>query len=240
MIVYPAIDLLDGQVVRLLKGRAENRTVYSADPPGIARGWAEAGAEWLHVINLDGALSQAAPNLDLLSQLASVGLPIQFGGGIRSLDDVQAALDAGATRVIIGTLAVRQPEVIGEAVGRFGPESVAAALDARDGYVATHGWGSTSTYTPAALGTRFAEMGLRHALFTDISRDGALTGVNVEATVELARATGLAVIASGGVSSLDDIRALRAAEVEIAGVIVGKALYDGVFTLGSALEAAGS
>jgi phosphoribosylformimino-5-aminoimidazole carboxamide ribotide isomerase len=238
MIVYPAIDLLEGQVVRLLKGKAENRTVYSDDPLDVARGWEAAGAEWLHVINLDGALSQAAPNLDLLSRLASVGLPIQFGGGIRSLDDVARALDAGAARVIVGTLAVRQPEVIGEAVGRFGPEAVAAALDALDGYVATHGWESTSAYTPAALGTRFAGMGLRHALFTDISRDGALTGVNVEATVDLARATDLAVIASGGVSSLDDIRALKAAATPIAGVIVGKALYDEVFTLESALDAA--
>jgi phosphoribosylformimino-5-aminoimidazole carboxamide ribotide isomerase len=238
MIVYPAIDLLGGQVVRLLKGEAANRTVYSDDPVGVARRWREAGAAWLHVINLDGALGEAALNLDLLAQLAAVGLPIQFGGGIRSLDDVQAALDAGASRVIVGTLAVRQPEIVAEAVERFGAEALAAALDARDGKVATHGWGATSEQTPAALGARFAGMGLRHALYTDISRDGALTGVNVEATVELARATGLDVIASGGVSSLDDIRALKAAATPIAGVIVGKALYDEVFTLESALDVA--
>ena len=239
MIVYPAIDLLGGQVVRLLKGEAAKRTVYSDDPVGVARRWREAGAEWLHVVNLDGTLHEATLNHELLSRLAAVGLPIQFGGGVRSLDDVQAARDAGAARVIVGTLAVRQPTIVEEAVARFGPAALAVALDARAGRVATHGWQATSEHTPAALGARFAGMGLKHALFTDISRDGALTGVNVESTVELARATGLDVIASGGVSSLADIRALKAADTPPAGVIVGKALYDEVFTLGAALAAAG-
>ncbi len=238
MIVYPAIDLRGGLVVRLAQGDPSRQTVYSDDPLAVARRWQEEGASWLHVVNLGGTLGEATLNLETLSRLAGVGLPIQFGGGLRSLDDAQRALDAGAARVILGTLVVRRPELAGEAVERFGVEAVAVALDAKDGRVATHGWQAASDWTPVELGRRFARMGVQHALYTDISRDGELRGVNVEATAELARQTGLAVIASGGVSSLDDIRALKATDPEIAGVVIGKALYTGAITLRDALRTA--
>jgi phosphoribosylformimino-5-aminoimidazole carboxamide ribotide isomerase len=237
MIVYPAIDLRGGRVVRLVQGDPARETVHSDDPLATAQRWRDAGAGWLHVINLDGALGGASSNLAILAQLAQVGLPIQFGGGLRSPEDTQQALEAGAARVILGTLAVRQPDAAGEAVRRFGPEAVAVALDAQGGRVATHGWQEQSDWTPVGLGQRFADMGVRHALYTDISRDGGLTGVNVEATARLARETGLSVIASGGVASLDDVRALAATKAGIAGVVIGKALYTGAFTLEDAIRA---
>jgi phosphoribosylformimino-5-aminoimidazole carboxamide ribotide isomerase len=236
MIIYPAIDLRGGRVVRLIQGDPARQTVHSDDPVSAAQRWKRTGAEWLHVINLDGALGEESLNLEMLSRLAAVGLPIQFGGGLRSLDDAHRALGVGAARVILGTLAVRQPESAGEAVARFGPQAVTVALDARDGRVATHGWQEQSAWVPVELGRRFAAMGVRHALYTDISRDGELRGVNVAATAELARKTGLSVIASGGVASVDDIRALKAAEAGIAGVVIGKALYTGALALEDALR----
>jgi len=237
MIVYPAIDIRRGRVVRLVHGDPERETVHGDDPVAVAARWRDAGAKWLHVVNLDGALGEAAQALDVLQAIAALGVPVQFGGGLRSLDDAARALDAGASRVILGTLAVREPEQAGEAVARFGADAVAVALDARGDRVATHGWQQVSAWTPAELGRRFAEMGVRHALFTDVSRDGDLSGVAVEATAALARETGLAVIASGGVAGLDDLRALRAAR-DIAGVVIGKALYTGALRLEDALEAA--
>ncbi len=236
MIVFPAIDLRGGKVVRLVHGDPARETVHGTDATEVAARWREAGAAWLHVVNLDGALGESTGALDALRAVASVGLPVQFGGGLRALDDAQRALEAGAARVILGTLAVQQPEQAGRAVARFGVEAVVVALDARGGMVATHGWQQTAPVTPADLGTRLAALGVRHALFTDVSRDGDLSGVNVTATVALARETGLQVIASGGVASLDDLRALRAAR-DIAGVVVGQALYTGAFTLQEALRA---
>ncbi len=237
MIVYPAIDLRHGRVVRLKYGDPALETVHGDDPVAVAERWRAAGATWLHVINLDGALGEATLALDALRAIAAVGLPVQFGGGLRALDDAARALDAGATRVILGTLAVQQPESARQAVERFGAEAVAVALDARGERVATHGWQQVSAWTPAELGARFAQMGVIHALYTDVSRDGDLSGVNVEATAELARATGLAVIASGGVASLDDVRRLRETGV-VAGVVIGKALYTGTFALEEALRIA--
>lgn len=237
MIVYPAIDLRYGRVVRLVYGDPARETVHSDDPAATAERWKAAGAEWLHVVNLDGALGEATLALDTLRALAGVGLPIQFGGGLRTLDDVQTVLNAGATRAILGTMAVKEPDLAGAAVERFGVERIAAALDAKDNQVATHGWQQVSTWTPVELGKRFASLGVRHALYTDVSRDGDLSGVNVEATAKLARETGLAVIASGGVASLDDVRVLRETGV-IVGVIIGKALYSGAFTLEEALRTA--
>lgn len=236
MIIYPAIDLRRGRVVRLVHGDPARETVHGDDPVAVAARWLEAGAAWLHVINLDGALGEATRALDALSAIAALGAPVQFGGGLRSLDDAARALDAGAARVILGTLAVRAPEQAGQAVARFGADAVAVALDARGDRVATHGWQQLSGWTPTDLGRHFAGLGVRHALFTDVSRDGDLSGVAVEATAALARDTGLAVIASGGVAGLDDLRALRAAG-DIAGVVIGQALYSGAFTLSEALAA---
>lgn len=237
MIVYPAIDIRKGRVVRLLYGDPKRETVYGDDPVAMAQRWQSAGAEWLHVVNLDGTLGDAEFALDTLRGLSGVGLPIQFGGGLRTLDDAQQALDAGATRVILGTMVVKEPELAGAAVERFGAAAVVVALDAKGDQVATHGWQEVSTWTPTDLGKKFAEMGVVHALYTDISRDGDLSGVNVEATAQLARDTGLSVIASGGVATLEDIQRLRETS-EIAGVITGKALYSGAFTLEAALRVA--
>jgi phosphoribosylformimino-5-aminoimidazole carboxamide ribotide isomerase len=211
MIVYPAIDVRHGRVVRLLYGDPDRETVYGDDPAAMAQRWKMAGAVWLHVVNLDGTLGEATLALETLRALAGVGLPIQFGGGMRTLDDVQKALDA---------------------------EKIVVALDAKGDQVATHGWQQVSAWTPVELGKRFAAMGVIHALYTDVSRDGDLSGVNVAATASLARETGLRVIASGGVASLDDVRRCRETGV-IAGVITGKALYSGAFTLEAALKAAG-
>jgi len=237
MIVYPAIDIRRGRVVRLRHGNPARETVFGDDPVAVARRWLDDGATWLHVINLDGALGKATQTLDALSAIAALGAPVQFGGGLRSLDDAEQALDAGAERVILGTLAVREPEQAREAVERFGADAVAVALDARGDRVVTHGWQQVSAWTPLELGRRFEEMGVRHALYTDVSRDGDLSGVAIEATAALALRTDLAVIASGGVARLDDIRMLRAVSL-IAGVVIGQALYAGVFTLPEALAAA--
>ena len=237
MIVYPAIDLRHGRVVRLQYGDPTRETVHSDDPLATAERWKAAGAEWLHVINLDGALGEATLALETLRALAGVGLPIQFGGGMRTLDDMQKALDAGAARVILGTMVVKEPELAVAAVERFGADKVVVALDAKGDQVATHGWQQISTWTPVELGKRFAAMGVIHALHTDVSRDGDLSGVNVEATANLARETGLRVIASGGVASLDDVRRCQEVAV-IAGMVIGKALYSGAFTLEEALKTA--
>jgi len=237
MIVYPAIDVRKGRVVRLLYGDPNQETVYGDEPAEVAGRWKDAGATWLHVVNLDGALGEAENALDTLRAIAGVGLPVQFGGGMRALDDVRKALEAGAARVILGTMAVTQPDVARLAVEEFGAEQIAVALDARGDRVATHGWQQVSAWTPAELGKTFAQMGVIHALYTDVSRDGDLSGVNVEATADLARETGLQVIASGGVATLDDITRCRETGA-IAGVITGKALYSGAFTLEAALQAA--
>lgn len=237
MIVYPAIDIRQGRVVRLRYGDPNQETVHSDDPAATAERWKNAGAEWLHVVNLDGALGEATLALDTLRTLTRLGLPVQFGGGLRSLEDAARALDAGATRVVLGTVVVQSPDLAGTAVERFGAHAVTVALDAKGEHVTTHGWQEVSPWTPAALGKRLAALGIIHALYTDVSRDGDLSGVNVEATAMLARDTGLNVIASGGVATLDDVRRCRATGV-IAGIVIGKALYNQVFTLQAALEAA--
>lgn len=235
MIIYPAIDLRGGRVVRLVQGDPDRQTTYSDDPLSMGRRWAESGAGWLHIVSLDGTLGEAAPNLETLAHIAQVGPKVQFGGGLRTLDDVQRVIDAGAARAILGTAAIQNPDLAEEAVIRFGEEAIAIALDARGGFVATHGWKEASSWTPIELGSEMAKRGVRHVLYTDIDRDGGLTGVNIDATVALAEQTGLSVIASGGVASLDDIRALKVSG-KVAGVIIGQALYTGAFTLPEALK----
>jgi phosphoribosylformimino-5-aminoimidazole carboxamide ribotide isomerase len=236
VIIYPAIDLRGGQVVRLKEGDPARQTVFSGDPAAIARQWIDQGAQWIHMVNLDGALAAANDNSAILETVARLGVQVQFGGGLRGLDDIAEALARGAARVVLGTVAVREPAVVGEAVRRWGTERVCVALDARDGKIATHGWQQTADMTPAALGLEMAKLGVRHALFTDVRRDGSLEGSNVAATTALARETGLAVIASGGVQRIEEIHALRAGGA--AGVIIGMALYRGELTLAAALAAA--
>jgi len=249
-IIYPAIDLRRGQVVRLRQGDPDAQTTFADDPTVVARRWAEQGAEWLHVVNLDGAFTgrdlDLSLNLDLDINLrrlveirAATSLPIQFGGGLRTSDDVALALELGATRVVLGTVAVRQPQIVADAVARFGAERIFVGIDARDGMVATHGWQETSALDTLTVAQRMKALGVQRVVYTDIARDGTLTGVNLAATVALARASGLAIIASGGVASLDDIRALSGHQADgIEGVIVGQALYTGAVDLADALRIA--
>jgi phosphoribosylformimino-5-aminoimidazole carboxamide ribotide isomerase len=252
MIVFPAIDLRLGRCVRLRQGRAADETVYDDDPAAVAHRWVAQGAQWLHVVDLDAALSSDAsritnrdsphtPNLRRLSEIhaAVPATPIQFGGGVRSLAAIETALGLGATRVVLGTAAVEDPDLVAAAVGRFGAARIVAGIDARGGQVATHGWQQASEFTAAELGLAMRRQGLIRAVYTDIVRDGTLSGVNVEATGALARDTGLRVIASGGVASLDDVVRLAAhAAAGIEGVIIGKALYTGALSLPEAIAAA--
>ncbi len=246
MDIYPAIDMRGGKVVRLRQGDPAAQTVYADDPAQMAEHWAGLGARWLHVVNLDGAFtgsSHAAsesPNLAALRRiLASVSVPVQFGGGLRDLAGIELVLQTGVARVVLGTLAVRQPEIVREAVARWGAERVVAGLDAKDGMVATHGWQTQSALSAVDVALRMRAMGVARIVFTDIARDGMLQGVNVEATSALAHASGLAVIASGGLASLDDIVRLQAHAADgIEGVIIGQALYTGAVNLPDALRVA--
>ncbi len=236
MIIYPAVDLRGGKVVRLREGDPNQQTVFSEDATSTALQWIEQGAQWIHMVNLDGAFAETNDNVEILERIAKFSAKVQFGGGLRGIDDLKRAVNAGASRVVIGTAAIQKPELIAEAVLRWGADVVCVALDARDGKIATHGWQQTSDLSPVALGKEMASLGVQHALYTDVSRDGMLSGVNVDATAALARETGLQVIASGGVSTLDDIRALASSGVT--GAVVGMALYDGRFTLREAIDAA--
>ncbi|RMF49668.1 MAG: 1-(5-phosphoribosyl)-5-[(5-phosphoribosylamino)methylideneamino]imidazole-4-carboxamide isomerase [Chloroflexota bacterium] len=237
MIIYPALDLRGGKVVRLRRGDPQQQTVYSHDPIEVAQRWIEAGATWLHVVNLDGAFSEANDNEAILEALALTDVQVQFGGGLRTLEDVQRAFDKGARRVVLGTLAVEHPQHVAAMVARWGAEAIAVALDAREGRVVTHGWQQETDVSAIELGKWLAVEGLRHELYTDVSRDGELIGVNVEATSRLARETGLQVIASGGVTTLGEIVALRDAG-NIAGVVIGTALYEGLIDLAEAIRLA--
>ncbi len=234
--LYPAIDLRGGRCVRLRQGRADQATVFSDDPAATARRWAAAGASWLHVVNLDGAFGEtgAANQQALVAILGAVSIPVQMGGGLRDLASVEAALGLGVSRVVLGTVALTQPELVGEAVRRFGPERVAVGIDARDGLVAVHGWQQTSTVPALDLAGLLKGLGARHVIYTDIARDGMLSGPNLPA-LETMAATGLGVIASGGIACLEDLREL-AAVPGVEGAIVGMALYTGAIDLSAALK----
>ncbi|GAB4313560.1 MAG: 1-(5-phosphoribosyl)-5-[(5-phosphoribosylamino) methylideneamino]imidazole-4-carboxamide isomerase [Phototrophicales bacterium] len=235
MIIYPAIDLRGGKVVRLVHGDPKQQTIFSDDPIATAQQWIDQGAEWIHVVNLDGAFNEQNDNLKVLADLAKLNAKIQFGGGMRALDDIAQALDLGASRVVMGTLAVQQPETVELAVKRFGAEAICLGLDARHGKITTHGWKEVTEITPIEFGKRMAKVGVVHALYTDVSRDGSLIGSNVIETIRLGRETGLKVIASGGVTSVNEIAQLAKSGV-VAGVIIGMALYEGKLTLAEALH----
>jgi phosphoribosylformimino-5-aminoimidazole carboxamide ribotide isomerase len=225
--LYPAIDLKAGQVVRLKRGDMAQATVYNADPAAQAADFARAGFAWVHVVDLDGAFAGRPANAAAVKAIIAAvpGLSVQLGGGIRDMATAEAWLAAGVTRIILGSAAVKDPDFARAACRAF-PGRVALGIDARDGFVATEGWAETSGTTATDLATGFAESGAAAIIYTDIARDGMLTGVNVEATAALARAVPIPVIASGGVASTDDIVALKADGV-VAGAILGRALYDG-------------
>ncbi|MDW5378394.1 1-(5-phosphoribosyl)-5-[(5-phosphoribosylamino)methylideneamino]imidazole-4-carboxamide isomerase [Halomonas sp. HP20-15] len=229
MLVIPAIDLKDGHCVRLKQGRMDDATTYGDDPVAMAARWVDAGARRLHLVDLNGAFEGKPVNGEAVTAIARAypELPIQIGGGIRSAATIEHYLEAGVGYVIIGTQAVKQPEFVGEMCRLF-PGRVIVGLDARDGFVATDGWAEVSTLKATDLAKRFLDAGVSSIVYTDIARDGMMQGVNLEATIELARDGGLPVIASGGVTNLDDIRALAGvADQGILGAITGRAIYEG-------------
>lgn len=228
MILYPAIDLKDGACVRLLRGDMTKVTVYNTDPAEQARQFQDDGFAWIHLVDLNGAVEGRPINADAVEAvLGAVDIPVQLGGGIRSLAAIEHWLEAGISRVVLGTVALREPELVKEAC-RLYPDRIAVGIDARDGKVAVSGWVETSEVRALDLALRFEDCGVAAIVYTDINRDGAMAGLNVDATSDLAFALTTPVIASGGVSSLDDLRALKAEEhTGIAGAISGKALYDG-------------
>jgi len=229
-IVYPAIDLRGGKVVRLAQGDPARQTIYGDDPAAIVQRWKAEGAAWLHVVNLDGAFGDDQPaNAKALASVIAGGLNVQLGGGLRTLADIERALALGAARVVLGTLAVEQPDVLREAVRTFGAARIAVGLDAREGRVQTRGWQTDGGVDVIEIGRQARSAGVAIVIHTDIARDGVGQGVNVNASRRLADETGLSVIASGGVASIDDVRRVR--EAGLAGVIVGRALYEGHLTL---------
>ena len=233
--VYPAIDLRGGRVVRLAQGDPDAETEYAHDPARVARRWRDAGASWVHVINLDGAFGEGGrENLAALGEIVAAGLKVQFGGGLRDIAAMRQALEAGAARLVVGTAAVQNPALVEASLESFGSERVALAIDSRRGWVRTHGWQREASLTPAELGRTWVERGIRWIIFTDVDRDGMGSGLNLEATTALARETGAHVIASGGVATLDDVRRTRRAG--LSGVIIGRALYEGHIALWDALQ----
>lgn len=236
MDLYPAIDLKKGQCVRLFKGDMDQATVFNDSPGDQAGGFVAAGAQWLHVVDLDGAFAGESVNGAAVDAIVAAAgkVPVQLGGGIRSVDAAGAWLERGVSRVILGTVAVRDPQVVRDACKAF-PGKVAVGIDARDGFVAVEGWADVSTLQVVDLAKRFEDAGVAAVIYTDINRDGAMTGVNVESTADLARQVSMPVIASGGVASLDDIVALRQTGV-VRGVISGRALYEGAIDLAAALR----
>jgi phosphoribosylformimino-5-aminoimidazole carboxamide ribotide isomerase len=227
--LYPAIDLKDGACVRLRRGAMDQATVYSTDPAAQARAWQDAGFAWLHVVDLNGAFAGRAVNAEAVAAiLGAARVPVQLGGGIRDMAGIEAWLAAGVRRVILGSAAVKNPELVRAACRAF-PGRVAVGIDARDGFVATEGWAETSSIAAIDLALRFEDAGVAAIVYTDIARDGMLSGLNLEQTAELARRVATPVIASGGAGRLEDLAALRAiaAGTRIEGAILGRALYDG-------------
>lgn len=250
MQIFAAIDLKDGKCVRLTQGDPDAETVYSEDPASVAETWETIGVDWLHVINLDGAFGDAeksAKNIDALQAILDrVTTPVQFGGGLRNPQDVKHALNMGVNRVIIGSMAADRPRQMLDVLGQFGPEQIVLGLDVRNGKVATHGWRKLAETDPIKLAQQIHKAGLTHVIYTDIARDGMLSGINLEATIALARAGNppgaphrFKVIASGGVASIQDVERVKAVEAEgIEGLIIGKALYAGKVDLAEAVRVA--
>ena len=231
MLIIPAIDIRNGKCVRLFKGDFARETVFSDHPEEMAMKWQSAGARFLHLVDLDGALAKKPMNLAAVERiLGSVDIPVELGGGIRSLENIEE---------VLGSVAVQDPALVKEACQKY-EERIIVGIDAKDGIVAVDGWGVSGEVEAGELAKRMVNAGVRTIIYTDISRDGTLSGVNAEATIALAKESGAAVIASGGVNSLDDIRRLKALEADgICGVIVGKSIYTGALDLQEAIEIAG-
>jgi phosphoribosylformimino-5-aminoimidazole carboxamide ribotide isomerase len=239
MTIFPAIDLRAGCVVRLRQGRASEQVTYSDDPAAVAARWQAEGAAWLHVVDLDAALSDSRQtNASALRRIrAAVRVPIQFGGGLRDVPSVARAFDLGVDRVVIGTMAIEKPQLLAEVVTQFGGDKILVAMDTLDGRMALRGWQALSNVDGVEFGNRMRVIGIQRAVVTDISRDGMLTGTDAYKLLAVARETGLSVIASGGIAALDDLRALARFESDgIEGAIVGQALYSGALSLSEAIR----
>lgn len=241
MLVIPAIDLSEGRCVRLARGDMSRKTVYSDDPAGMARKWTAEGAELIHVVDLDAAVSGERAGAEAIADIcAATDVPVEVGGGIRSIQDVKTVLGLGARYAIMGTAALRHPEVLAEALEAF-PERIIVGIDARSSQVAVEGWTEATEVSAVDLAAEIEEMGVRRIIATDINTDGVLTGPNLAAVRAMAEAINIELVASGGVSSLNDIRALAALEsLGVIGCIVGRALYEGVFSLADAIRAGGA
>jgi len=239
MIIFPAIDIRGGRCVRLVQGRADQETVYGDDPAAMGQRWQGEGAAWLHVVDLDGAFGAKPQNLEVIRHLRrKVTIPIQLGGGLRTLDTMATYMEAGIDRLILGTAVLKDPDLVARALTAY-PGRIALGLDAKNGLLAVEGWTETSSRTAAEVARELAPLNPAAIIYTDISRDGVKQGVNLEATRNLAQATGIPVIASGGVSSIDDITTLLPLEpLGVIGVITGKALYDGNLDLKQAIRVA--
>jgi len=234
MIIYPAIDVKEGRCVRLAQGKFNDVTVYSDNPVEMALKFEEMGARYLHVVDLDGARLGEPQNISIISEMAvKIGIPLQLGGGIRTIEMIEVLLCKGIQRVILGTSAVKDPNLVKKAAQTF-ENNVAIAIDAKDGMVAIEGWAKTSEFTAVGFAKKMQEIGARTIIYTDISRDGMLTGPNLKAMEDMVKAVDIEVIASGGVKCIDDIRNLK--DIGVAGVIVGKALYTGDVDLREAIE----
>ncbi|WP_295715228.1 1-(5-phosphoribosyl)-5-[(5-phosphoribosylamino)methylideneamino]imidazole-4-carboxamide isomerase [uncultured Mitsuokella sp.] len=239
MIIFPAIDIRGGKCVRLLKGDFAKETVFSDKPEDMAKKWQAQGAAFLHLVDLDGALKGKSQNLATVEKiLAAVDIPVELGGGIRTMENIDEVLKLGVRRVILGSVAVRSPELVREACAKYG-DRIVVGIDAKDGIVAVDGWGVSGNVEATALAKEMKKAGVKTIIYTDISRDGTLAGVNVEATAKLARESGVNIVASGGVKSIDDIKALKPYEKDgIEGVIVGKSIYMGTLDLAEAIAIA--
>jgi phosphoribosylformimino-5-aminoimidazole carboxamide ribotide isomerase len=238
-VLYPAIDLRAGKVVRLQEGDPARMTAYSEDPAETAQTWLETGARWLHVVNLDGAFGESDNTnhialRNILRVAKGFDASVQFGGGIRSADAIEAALSLGVSRVVLGTVAIENPDIVASALMKFGADQIAIGIDARDGLARVRGWKENSGIPATDLAIQMRNLNLRTVIFTDVSRDGLGKGLNIAATRELADVSGLDVIASGGVRTVEDVMAAR--DASLAGVIIGRALYEGAIDLKSALE----
>ena len=238
MLILPAIDLRGGNCVRLVKGDFKQETIYSEHPEEIALRWEEGGAEFLHVVDLDGALAGEPQNMDAIKRiLQAVKIPVEVGGGIRSMESIDRLLSIGVSRVILGSVAVHKEELVQEACSAYG-NRIVVGIDAKKGIVATDGWEKSGDISAVELAKKLGAFGLETTIYTDISRDGTLSGVNVTETAHLARASGIKVIASGGVKSISDIEELKKRECDgIIGVIVGKSIYEGTLSLTEAIAA---
>lgn len=236
MLIIPAIDLKDGQCVRLRQGKMEDTTVFSEDPVTMASQWAQEGARRLHVVDLNGAFAGTPMNRKVVNEITAnyPGLPVQIGGGIRNLDTIETYVIAGVSWVIIGTAAVDDPAMVQEACKEF-PGKIIVGLDARDGFVATEGWAKVTDVKATELAKQFEQFGVESIVYTDIARDGMMQGVNVEATLEMANASDVPIIASGGITNMEDIRQLKeVADQGIVGAITGRAIYEGTLDLATA------